>query len=216
MAFESPCRACGAKLRIDDELRGREVKCPTCGAFVPATEAPDAEPEGSPFAGVGSAASSTDEANPYASPASSPEIDVAGPAAEMQAITPGIHRAMSQTRPWVLFLSVLAFIAAGMMVLGCVAMACLAVALQETPILFMSVFYLFYGGFGLGFGYYLFSYAQTIGVFTRSGHAAHLETALVAQKSFWKLVGIFAIVLLSFSLLGGLVAAILAPLTMGM
>jgi predicted Zn finger-like uncharacterized protein len=216
MAFEFHCRACGAKLRIDDGLAGQEVKCPTCGAVVPATEAPDAEPEESPFAGVGSAAPSTDEANPYASPASLPQIDVAGPAAEMQAITPGIHRAMSETRPWVLLLSVFAFIAASMMVLGCVAMACVAIAVQEAPIMLGAVFYLFYGGFGLGFGYYLFSYAKTIGVYSRSGQAADLETALVAQKSFWKLVGIFAIVLLAVMLLGGLFLAIIPLMMMGM
>jgi hypothetical protein len=79
-----------------------------------------------------------------------------------------------------------------------------------------AVFYLLYGGFGLGFGYYLFSYAKTIGVFTSSGHAAHLEAALVAQKSFWKLVGIFAIVLLGVMLLGGLFLAIIPLMMKGM
>ena len=217
MAFEFDCRACGARLRIDDDLAGRDVKCPTCGAIVPATDAPEADLEGSPFAGVGSAPWSTDEANPYASPASLPQIDVAGPAATGgQTITPGIHRAMSETRPWVLFLSVLLFIAAGMMTLGCVAMACFAIGFQEVEVLLGAAFYLLYGGFLFGFGYYLFSYARTIGVFTGSGHADHLEAALVAQKSFWKLVGIFIIVVLLLMLLAGLFLAILPLAMMGM
>jgi predicted Zn finger-like uncharacterized protein len=114
MAFEFHCRACGAKLRIDDDLAGREVKCPSCEAVVPATDGPEAEPQGSAFTGIGSAPSSTDEANPYASPASLPDVDTAEPAAEgSQAITPGIREAMSETKPWVLFLSVLAFIGGG-------------------------------------------------------------------------------------------------------
>ncbi len=217
MAFEFHCRACGAKLRIDDDLAGQDVKCPSCGAVVPAADALEGEPDGSLFAGIGSAPSSTDEANPYASPASLPDVDTAEPAAEgPQAITPGIHRAMSETRPWVSFLSILAFLLGALMAVGSVSMVIVAIVLQDAPILFMAALYLFYGGFVTGFGYYLFRYAKAIRVFNRNGRAAHLEAALVAQKSFWKLLGIFAAILLALMLVAVIVAAILPPLMMGM
>jgi hypothetical protein len=123
---------------------------------------------------------------------------------------------MSETRPWVLFLSVLAFIGGGLMALGSVTLGIMVVLEEEPLAIILALIYLIYGGFGLGCAYYLFSYGQRIGVFLSTSHNDHLETALVAQKSFWKLVGIFAVVVLLVTLLGGLLVAIIPLVMMGM
>ncbi|MFL5245165.1 MAG: hypothetical protein ACJ8FY_23935 [Gemmataceae bacterium] len=41
------CPSCGRKLKVPDDLRGKEVKCPSCGKIFTATESqPSAPPEG--------------------------------------------------------------------------------------------------------------------------------------------------------------------------
>ena len=54
--------------------------------------------------------------------------------------------------------------------------------------------YLVYAALYLAGSYFLFVYGLRIGSFQRSNSFADLESALVAQKSFWKLVGIVIVV----------------------
>ena len=75
MSFEFLCGACGARLRIDDDLAGKPVKCSQCSAVVPAKAGEGMAIE-SPFAGAGPAQPPVDDANPYASPAAPPHVDV--------------------------------------------------------------------------------------------------------------------------------------------
>jgi hypothetical protein len=96
------------------------------------------------------------------------------------------------------------------MALGSV-MGVIMVVVEKEPFgIFAVLIYLLYGGFGLGCAYYLFSYGRRIGTFLRTSHADQLEAALVAQKSFWKLLAIFAVLLLLVTLLGVLSVAMLA------
>jgi DNA-directed RNA polymerase subunit RPC12/RpoP len=196
MSSEFLCEACGAKLRIDDDLAGKQVKCPQCSAVVRAKAGPEAA-IASPFPSMEPAPPSADDLNPYASPTAPAEIDgTARIATESQAVTPGIRRAMSQTRPWVLFLAVLGFVAGGLMALAAVAMVLVALVAGELEMLIVGPIYLLYAALYLACAYYLLLYGRRIVSFERSNDVHDLESALVAQKSFWKLVGITLAVML--------------------
>ena len=191
MPFELICEKCGAKSLIDDDLAGKTVRCPKCAA---AAE--------SPFGGAGPLPDSTDDVNPYASPATISEGPFAEQAATgMQAITPEIYRAMSQTRPWVLFLSILGFIAGAITGLGGIGIAVVSFASGQPFMLIMGPMYLVYAAAYWGCSYYLLLYAQRIGSLQRTNSIADLEGALVAQKSFWKLMGILMAVMLALGTL---------------
>ena len=56
--------------------------------------------------------------------------------------------------------------------------------------------------------YFLLTYGLRLGNFLRSGAQRELEGALIAQKSFWKLVGIVTVVVLVLDLV--VVAAVVA------
>ncbi|NQT16981.1 MAG: hypothetical protein HQ582_29760 [Planctomycetes bacterium] len=190
MSFEFLCERCGAKLRIEDDLAGKTVKCPNCSAVVPAK--PAEEPAAaSPFAASGASADAAGEVNPYASPATVPEGDfgVQTPGGTL-VISPGVHRALGQTRPWVVFLSILGFICGGFMALGAVGVLIGAAVSGEPAMLFLGPFYLIYAALYLAGSYYLLVYGLKIGSLQRTNSLGDLEAALVAQKSFWKLLGI--------------------------
>ena len=61
---------------------------------------------------------------------------------------------------------------------------------------------------------YLFRYSSAIGRFLESMAASEMEAALSYQKSFWKFIGIVAIVMFGFAILG-VIAAIVIPLIIG-
>jgi hypothetical protein len=65
----------------------------------------------------------------------------------------------------------------------------------------MSIFYLIPAFLYLAAAYYLFTYSQKIRAFLRGRSTRDLEVALVAQKSFWKLVGIVTAITLVLYLL---------------
>ena len=50
---------------------------------------------------------------------------------------------------------------------------------------------------GISAAYYLYKYASESAIFIRSKDPVSLERAMVAQKSFWKLVGIVTAVYLA-------------------
>ena len=197
MAFEIACDTCGSRLRIQDEHAGKRVKCPKCSAIV-ATDTLDEEPvDGNPFSPAGDPSGPIEDINPYASPEAMWEQSAGpGDAAGAQAITPGIRTAMSQTRPWVIFMSILAFIYAGMVSVGSIGIVVFSFVEQEPPMLILAVFYLLFAVCSGAGGYYLFVYGLRIGALRQSDRVADLEAALVAQKSFWKLAGVVAALML--------------------
>ena len=155
--------------------------------------------------------------NPYASPSAPPEIDVPEQVAtEPQAITPGLRRALSQTRPWVLFLSILGFLGGGLMALAAVVVVIGAVFAAQPEMLIVGPIYLLYAALYLASAYYLFLYGRRIGVFEQTNQVRDLESALVAQKSFWRLVGITLAVMLALGLLFAVGAVLLTALWAGM
>ena len=106
---------------------------------------------------------------------------------------------MYQTRPWVLFLSVLMFIGSAFMVLGGLAMFGMsAVAGSGSSGLGMGMMGLMYLPFAALYVYpakKLWGYGSAIGRMTTSRSTTDLEAALGEQKSFWKFLGIMTIVM---------------------
>lgn len=144
--------------------------------------------------------------NPFASPQWTPEA-----AAESEpgaGLSPNARHIMSQTRPWVLLLAVLGFIATGLLVF----------------LLLLSLAGMAGAGFGPGeviqtvlniavnvvtFSL-LLNYGVKLGRFVRSGTTADLAAALGAQRMYWIFIGVLIIVglaLLLILLIAGLFLA---------
>ena len=120
-------------------------------------------------------------------------------------VTPRTVALLGQTRPWVLLMSILMFIGAGLA--GLVGL--LAILLSSTGTRTASPLGIFgFLGVGVGLFYvamaafyfvpavYLFRYAANIARLRSGGRADDLENALEAQKSFWKFVGIVTAIVL--------------------
>jgi hypothetical protein len=120
---------------------------------------------------------------------------------------------LRQTRPWVLFLSVLFFISSGLMLLLGVGMAVVGAAASATasgatkfPPALIGLVYV-----PLGFLYIypalkLWKYGSAIGRLVASRSPGDLEDALAQQKSFWKYSGVAAIVVMVLYLVVFIVA----------
>lgn len=123
-------------------------------------------------------------------------------------ITPGVLQALAGTKPWVRFCSIIGLIGTGFMFLAAVAMilvgffapASSSGGAKGLDALGMG------GGLGLGAVYivlgilYLFpsiklwKYGSHIASLLQSNSSADLESALEAQRSFWKFVSIMMII----------------------
>lgn len=108
------------------------------------------------------------------------------------------------------FLAILGFISGGLGALGgLVVFAVLALGLGlRGAMIGMAAFV--GPAVSLVMAYYLFAYGQRIYVYLRSEKPRDLESALVAQKSFWKLAGIVTATLLALYVLLGLMIYMLS------
>ncbi len=145
---------------------------------------PPAVEDDNPFAGLGDESPAV-VANRFASPREkSKVVDKAEPDT---LVTSGIWAALAETKPWVVFLSILGFIGGGMMALLAlmfmVTVGGVAGIIAGIITLAIAACYLFAS-------YCLLTYGKRIGADSHSRSAGHLQAALVAQKSFWKLLGI--------------------------
>jgi len=134
-------------------------------------------------------------------------------------ITNHMIDSMRSTRPWAMFLSIVGFISVGFMVLaGMIMMVVGSVVTQKLdgfPAVLMGIVYIIMSFFYLVPSIYLFKYSSAIGHFLDSMTEAEMESALSYQKSFWKFVGIMAIIMFVFAIIG-IIAAIMIPLMIGM
>ena len=110
--------------------------------------------------------------------------------------TPEMHRLLAQTRPWVLLFAIIGFVLAGFWAIGGLVYGIISVITVAT-MGFLGVICLLgalvtiaIAAFYFFAAYFLFTYASEIAKFLNTEDSAHLERALDAQKSFWKLVGI--------------------------
>lgn len=134
--------------------------------------------------------------NPYKA------VQAAAFSSEIGGVDPKLDRSVNmlrQTKPWVRFMSVIMFIGSGFMILGGLVMM-IAIPTMGGP---NPVF-----GLALGFVYiamaliyimpalFLWRYADRIALFVQDSSTDSLGSALEAQKSFWKFVGILMIVVM--------------------
>ena len=131
-------------------------------------------------------------ANPYQSPTTATGTWVAEGTAS---VTPRTVDLLSRTRPWVMLVSIVMFIASALMVLGGVAgLAFSSLGPGAMPMMGVLVVYVIMGLLYIIPAIYLFRYARRISDLKLSQHFTDLEAALQAQKSFWKFVGILTMI----------------------
>jgi len=134
--------------------------------------------------------------NPYQSP------QVTAVSSDATDWDPKLDRTASmlrQTKPWVRLISVITFLSSALMVLGLLfrmmmvggAFGAVGAAIRVVYIA-MPVFYIIPAVF-------LWRYANRIEVFVRERSTVALASALEAQKSFWKFVGIFTLIVMAIS-----------------
>ncbi len=135
-----------------------------------------------------------------------------------QSITPQMTEALRKTKPWVRMFSILGFIGSGLMIIiALVVMAGSAIG----GVMGRSIGLGSAGGIAVGLLYglmallyifpslFLFRYASAIASMLREDTVRGMESALEAQKSFWKFAGILTVVMLC------LYAVILAVVVVG-
>jgi hypothetical protein len=118
---------------------------------------------------------------------------------------------LRQTRPCVLFIAILMFIWAGVMCIGALVFMGMGMTGRGGNSRGLGILAFVYIGIGALMvipPIYLTRYFSRIGALTRSGRAVDLENALEAQKSYWKFIGIFAIVVFAIYVLIGILAVV--------
>jgi ABC-type multidrug transport system permease subunit len=129
------------------------------------------------------------------------------PAPSMNAVA----TALGRTAPWTQFVSILLFVSVGLMILVGLAAGAVGIATERAE---TAVFMVVYPLMGLLYFFpalYLLQYSKRIGRYVRGGRQlADLETALDAQRRFWKFVGILAIVWIVVSVVAIAAAFLLA------
>ena len=107
---------------------------------------------------------------------------------------------LRQTRPWVIFLGILSFIASALMLLVGIGVAVVGLAAagatKNPATAFIGFFYIPLGLVYLYPGLKLVKYGSAIGRLMETRAASDLEDALTQQKSMWKFSGIAAIVII--------------------
>lgn len=130
-----------------------------------------------------------------------------------ETITPAMLEALRQTKPWARFMSIVGFVSIGLMLLLAVIVAVAAAVMDlgsaaGTLIFILPALYVVMAVIYLFPTIYLSRYASAIGdAVTLPSKSEAVERALTLQKSFWKFVGILALVMLLIYIPGMILAA---------
>jgi hypothetical protein len=142
--------------------------------------------------------------NPYSPPAApAPYAAAPYPVAPLAqgapaAVTEVTVDLLRQTRPWVLFMSILTFLGAGLMLVLSIVMVAAGFVASGPDALpkFVGLLYLPFALLYVYPGIKLWKYGSAIGRLVASRTPAELEVALAEQKSFWKYLGVVAAVVM--------------------
>ena len=112
---------------------------------------------------------------------------------------PLVIEALRGTKGWVRFMAVLGFIACAFMLIGVFGIF-VGGSMGRVPAFGAGValVYLIMVGVYFALAFKLNQYASRIGAFLLNPNGALLASALDAQRSFWKYVGIMTIIILCF------------------
>ena len=142
------------------------------------------------------------------------ETDPDGNIDRDRAILYYIRKSLRATKPWTRLLSVLGFIGTGLMILAglgvIVGESFIPVSEKAPPLVFMGILYILSSVFYLVPSIWLSKFSTAVSAFLKSGDAIELGKAIAYQKSFWKFIGILALVSIVLMVLG-IIAAILIP-----
>jgi hypothetical protein len=150
--------------------------------------------------------------NPYSPPAAYAPAYRANPSGDAGTIREVGERAVQllrQTRPWVMFLSVLLFLGTAFMLLAGIGLVVSGLAMGGPT--FSNIIGLAYIPVALVYLYpaiKMWTYGSAISRLVISGATTDLEAALAQQKHLWKFLGIAAIVMMVIYLVAfGVIAA---------
>jgi predicted Zn finger-like uncharacterized protein len=203
MSVEITCQNCHSKLRIPDQAVGKQVRCPSCATVFVAAAAPG---------GAVPPPAESSEVNPYSPGNVAPQSPFAGSGAPAAQMTPRAIEALAATRPWVLFISILGMIGAGIYILG--GLVQIAIGLNGHAEAIGLGFGMAVGSFLMFLpGWYLLQYARSLGRFVGAYDSGSLEDAMVAQRSYWRLIGIMVLVCLGLAAIGCLLGLLLPAIT---
>lgn len=140
------------------------------------------------------------------------------PVPSVPAAPSAVSAQLERTQPWVRFLSIMGFIASGLMVLLGLVIGAASAAMGRSEMLPVMVMYPIMGALYIFPSLYLLRYADGIKRFMSSNMEDDLATALDAQRSFWKFAGIWTIVSIGFAAVAFVIAiavGVLAGITRG-
>jgi Family of unknown function (DUF5362) len=118
----------------------------------------------------------------------------------------GVAAILQNTQPWVRFCSILGFVSAGGMILVGLAAGTVGLVTGNLETAVMIVVYPLVGVLYVFPSIYLLRYADGIRRFSRSTSQQDLVTALDAQRSFWKFIGVLSLVSMALVVIGLTVA----------
>ena len=127
------------------------------------------------------------------------------PGVDLQAIGSQLQR----TQPWVRFLSIMGFVAAGLMIVAGLVGGGVGAASGSPEMIVLLFLYPLMGVLYIYPSLCLLRFANSIRTFQHAPTAQNLEAALDAQRSFWKFVGIITIVSICATILMFVLAIVL-------
>ena len=134
-------------------------------------------------------------------------------------ITESMFLSLKQTKPWTMLMSIIGFIYVGFMIIfglgGSFLFSRFGAPRPFPSSIIFTVMYLIMGILYFFPCLFLFKFSSSIGRLLEGGGAAEMEEALVNQKSFWKFIGILAIISIITAIIG-IIAAIAIPLFFSM
>jgi hypothetical protein len=126
-------------------------------------------------------------------------------------VTESMINSMRSTKPWTKLLAILGFVGVGLMVLIGAAFVVFGNMFPQQNGAVAGVFYILFSVLYFMPSLYLYKFSSSIGNFLKSNGALDLESALSHQKSFWKFMGILALIGLVLTVLG-IAAAVIIPM----
>jgi len=130
-------------------------------------------------------------------------------------VSPGTVNLLDRTRPWVMFLSIMGFVAAGFMLLGGLGVGIAGLATQKPEFAVIAILYPLFGLAYIFPSLYLYRYAKRSQALLANPNFQQLESALDAQRSFWKFAGIMTIIgiastilIFMFAIVAGVLAGV--------
>lgn len=143
-----------------------------------------------------------------------PGLPVAASLPRVAAVPEEAVEALRGTKPWVRFLGILGFLGCGFTALVGLFVGVIPMPTSELPLVgrfAIAALYILFGAAQLPPALFLTRYASRIEDVMASGDPEALVAALRTQKSFWKYVGIFTLVIIALYALifiGAIVAVI--------